>query len=708
MPIVADLAQTFYLDSDAVRGSQYYFIHSIELFFKSKPTKGNTSTNLPKPGCTVYICDTKNVNNIGVPDLDVQMRYGRERKNYDDVNVSDSGLVGTTFTFAVPVAVKTNKAYAIVVKFDGGDIGYSLWRNKAGETYNSKQSPTITKGALDGYFFVLTNGIVPTPQNDQDLKFKLNICKFNRANTTFNFVNRNFELLRYDGDSLTNPAGFIGGEYVYANTGVPSGQTVSLSATSKTVTGNNTTFQTNFVNGSLIVLTSNTEVNVRKITSISNNTTLTLDYEPSISNTNAGYLVTAIAKVYDNAKYSNTINLVASTSNVSHNFLANSTCNTIIGVASNTRATITEVLDFNVDEFEARFGYFIPPGTAVDTYARLANDSYSTISTDVKIDMGRKRRFVNYPARLFSKTDEVMLGNGSIGVLENEKSMNFYAVFSTDNDYVTPYVDEEDLIFNAYKKKINSNTTNEHTLGGGAALAKIPSKRITLADGQDAEDIRVYVTAFRPYGTDVKVYAKFYNELDPESFDSKDWTLLEFTTPFNLYSNPNNYDNMIELEYKLPAYPIANVETLSAGTLLDGFFTGANGSTILTGTAINVNTYVSNNDLVRVYNPLFPNNSLVAVVTGSNTTTLSIDTTLLNANTRLAEFVTSGLKVERVTYKNQAFNNYLANNVIRYYNSQMAAFDTYKTFAFKIVLTGDEGSSVYPCVDDIRGIAVSV
>jgi hypothetical protein len=105
---------------------------------------------------------------------------------------------------------------------------------------------------------------------------------------------------------------------------------------------------------------------------------------------------------------------------------------------------------------------------------------------------------------------------------------------------------------------------------------------------------------------------------------------------------------------------------------------------------------------------LFPNNSLVAVVTASNTTTLSIDTTLLNANTRLAEFVTSGLKVEKVTYKNQAFNNYLANNVIRYYNSQMAAFDTYKTFAFKVVLTGDEGSSVYPCVDDIRGIAVSV
>ena len=37
---------------------------------------------------------------------------------------------------------------------------------------------------------------------------------------------------------------------------------------------------------------------------------------------------------------------------------------------------------------------------------------------------------------------------------------------------------------------------------------------VTLADGLDAEDIKVYVNAYKPANTDIKVYAKILNETD--------------------------------------------------------------------------------------------------------------------------------------------------------------------------------------------------
>ena len=50
----------------------------------------------------------------------------------------------------------------------------------------------------------------------------------------------------------------------------------------------------------------------------------------------------------------------------------------------------------------------------------------------------------------------------------------------------------------------------------GPSRTKYISKIITLAQGQDAQDLQVILTAHRPPGTDIKVYVKLLSGEDPD------------------------------------------------------------------------------------------------------------------------------------------------------------------------------------------------
>jgi hypothetical protein len=64
---------------------------------------------------------------------------------------------------------------------------------------------------------------------------------------------------------------------------------------------------------------------------------------------------------------------------------------------------------------------------------------------------------------------------------------------------------------------------SEDGTSGGNALARYLTKKIVLADGFDAGDLRVYVDAIRPQGTNVVAYYKVLSGSDPDSFDNKKW-----------------------------------------------------------------------------------------------------------------------------------------------------------------------------------------
>ena len=61
---------------------------------------------------------------------------------------------------------------------------------------------------------------------------------------------------------------------------------------------------------------------------------------------------------------------------------------------------------------------------------------------------------------------------------------------------------------------------------GGNATARYVTRRVTLADGFDSGDLRVYMTAYKPTGTNIHVYYKVLSASDSEVFEDKNWTLM--------------------------------------------------------------------------------------------------------------------------------------------------------------------------------------
>jgi hypothetical protein len=268
-------------------------------------------------------------------------------------------------------------------------------------------------------------------------------------------------------------------------------------------------------------------------------------------------------------------------------------------------------------------------------------------------------------------------------------------VITSNNEFSTVDLESGKLDVLYSKYAINNDYRNEH-LGNGNAIAKHISKKINFAEDRFAEDIRVFFDAYRPSGTDIKVYAKIHNNNDPEPFDDKNWTLLEYKndTQFT-YSTLGNYIDEAEYECGFSSYPNSQYTT-------NGTVTTSLSNTTVIGSGTFFDNELAADDLVKVYSPLFPNNYFISVVDSvTSNTEIELKDAISNNNV-----VGDGLLIDKLEFKNQAFNNYLNDNVVRYYDGSMRQYDTYNTVAVKLVLLS-ESENIIPRVNNIRVIGVS-
>ena len=295
---------------------------------------------------------------------------------------------------------------------------------------------------------------------------------------------------------------------------------------------------------------------------------------------------------------------------------------------------------------------------------------------------------------LLSKSVEVMQSNvtytATSGVSQStDKSSMLEWYLTTNNLYVSPSATTSNSDVYMWKYIINNNYNGENT-GSGNAYSKHITNVINFANNTFAEDLRVYVTAYTPAQTGIKVFAKLHNSKDPETFDMKEWTLLNNVAGNNTIST----SNMIELSYGLPQYP-------NTAFTLNGTATTTNNSTTITGYNSNYNL-LSNNNLVKIYSPLFPTNYMIASVNAvTNSTSFTINTPVTNNN-----ILGSGFLVDAITYTHQGFNNFLNQNVVRYYNSMLNSYDTFDSFAIKIVLLSNS-TAIVPKLSSVRAVGIS-
>lgn len=527
----------------------------------------------------------------------------------------------------------------------------------------------------------MTNGKVLTPETDADLSFKLKVAKFTTTPTTFMVRNRPYEILK-----TTPVVGvFKGGEPVYEKRANNTG-TVGISSTIATLTGSGTSFNTILQAGDSFVITDGTTGNtdIRKVVSIANATFMTIDVTPSFTNTAGAYYRTVTGSMFFNSNMTDHLIVQDSTANASVYLSVGSP---MYGVDSGAQANVTAIQTYAVNAAIPGFNVIVPAGTTVNTTLNFANSSLGVSgTTESTFNIGQRKTVDTYPAVIASRTTEVTTGTPFTSVATTLK-------FTTTNPYVSPYVREENLDLFVETFEINNDDTNEY-LGRGNASSRYISSPVFLSNDQLAEDMKVYIRAYRPASTSIKVYAKLRNTNDVESIDLKDWTEMEeLTTTSGRQSSSINKQNYIELQYDLPFEP--------AGTLVTGQFTTTSGNSIVTGTTSTVNTAVAVGSVVRVYSASTPNSYFIDTVVASNTTTFTLASNVSNTS-----MVGSGFLTDVVTRKNSAFLDVQVNNIATYFNSSLASFRGYDNFAIKVVLLSENGYAV-PYVDDLRAVAVS-
>lgn len=749
-------AQSFFLDSTSAQGASVVFVTSVELYFKNKPQAGKTQSGSEKPGVAINICEIKDNN----PNFETIKLKTVSRVEFDNINTSTDASTSTKFTFDIPVALKTDKQYAFLIKFDNSET-FQLWKNRVDEVdINTGVASKLSSGKVDGNAFDITNGYDVTPLSDVDFKFKINVGKFTGARSnTFTVSNEAYDFLKLTSGSVNGR--FIGGEYVYTQqanlTGtvaVSSGGsnidgtatsflvdvanndlvvvanstvsqvkkvnivtnttfinvtstfatsasginirkfatgTVSTNAASNTIIGTNTNFAS-ISSNTFVIISDGTDGNteVRKVVSVDSvNQTLVLDVVPSFTNTTAGYFVSPVAKVDSFKAYGDFLTLYESSANTTAYF-AGSTI--IKGVDSLANATITSVENINISRFAPYFKVNVPSGAKAKYYVNFANTTYAKTGSNLtEVDIS-KNALLSYPAIIASRSNEV---RNSTNLFANSKSFNAKLEFSSDNPFVSPYVLEENLDFGIQQFIINNTSTNE-AYSNGAAYSKYVSKPVVLGTDQISEDLIVYLTAFKPAGTDIEVYAKLLSEEDGENLNQKNWTKLALDIPTgsninSLTSNPNDF---VELKFVVPsAQPGVKVTS--------GTFRIPSATNVITASYSTVNTDISVGSVVRVYNPTFPNTFFIDTVTASNTTTLTVSSAVSNNDLQ-----GSGLNIDIITDKNSAFRNNQNYSIVRYFNKSLAKYDGFKVFAVKIVLLSS-ASYLVPRVEEYRAIAVS-
>ena len=67
------------------------------------------------------------------------------------------------------------------------------------------------------------------------------------------------------------------------------------------------------------------------------------------------------------------------------------------------------------------------------------------------------------------------------------------------------------------------SVASETDAKGGPALARYITRKVNLADGFDANMIRVYLTAFQPNQATIDVYYKVHADEDPATFEERPW-----------------------------------------------------------------------------------------------------------------------------------------------------------------------------------------
>lgn len=491
------IAQTFLIEkSKAPNG---YFVKSIKLFFKTKPTSADINSPV-----IMSIVTTEN----GIPtgktvDWGTATVYTKQIVVSDNPHYLDS-TTWTKFTFSAPVYLQSDVLYAFTLRAPTNE--YEVWGavmsdNAVPSTVKNSPAdatpanPTkISKTPFVGNVFLSQNASTWDPELNSCLMFTIDRCKFDTS------VSRDIQFV--------------------IPKKLPEGM-------------------------------------------------LTMDSLAYYANANsfvAGLTETSDRKLFVDAFNVTTSDLVPSGTSLNYNYASTLVDGTVTSNLPFTPGKYGAAMPKDIFLSDGKGSRILDPNThtsfSVYTTLSSADNHVSPMISDYQLSTYAVRNVIN-DCGLYN--GQITLVSGGSGYNANTTSVTFSAPTGTNGTQATGTA----TIANGSIIQINvtnpgsgyietptititdANTTpgsgvsvaiiGETSSSGGNAIAKYVSKRVTLATSFESGDLNVFLTAYRPVGSDIHVYYKIQNKNDTQDFNDGAWQLM---TPINssdtLFSSNRN------------------------------------------------------------------------------------------------------------------------------------------------------------------------
>jgi hypothetical protein len=457
------------------------------------------------------------------------------------IKLSSDASQSTKVDFECPVFLYNDRQYALVIHTEGLNPDTYFWVSRLGQT-DIKTGRPVTGRQLTGTTFTTNNNLNWDIVPDVDLTVRFNVANFN-INETIEcvFENEDYEFIE-EAELMPIDVGepfepFEPGEPVEGSDVLTIVNLPSLSAGSKvkgfdllgnpvvgevvSVSGNKVktkgfdfavgsavTFETNIGNPipSTNASVTGKENGFAKIRKIEKDNREKLDLEES----NGLFFEGAEVRT----KYKN----------------------------KNSKFEIIEFGGYTFTALNVRPGYVVLPSTGNVRFKMRTRKENTQQDQEVTIQPYDNIEF-NDVKKILTKSKEVELLGG-------QKSFRVTCELETKNKFVAPVVDNDLMNAVFVMNNLNDDTTDEDLPLGGALDSKYISRVVTLAEGQDAEDLLVFLREYVPPGTELKVYARLRNKYDIEQIREKEWIELEEQRPrFSSLANKNDF---IEVRYSLP------------------------------------------------------------------------------------------------------------------------------------------------------------
>lgn len=525
------LAQTFFIKQNLANGADCVFVSSVDLYFKRKSTIN---------GVTVMLREVVN----GYPSQEI-LPFSKIHLTPSDVNVSEDSSVVTNVTFNAPVRLDAEKEYAIVIKPDANDPDYLVYTSKVGGT-NFIDGSSVVQDWGDGVLFTSTNNRAWESYQDEDIKFNLYRYNFNASAGTATFETDNHEFL-----TLSDATGrFAVGERVYAFKGGTTTYSVSVTNGSDIITGTGLSV---FNVGDYIYLeNTNGVINILEVESASPTELTVAGVVTFAGNYSARRVVVAKVAHFDRRR-PDTIILEASSARSGNVFAAT---DKLYGLTSKAEGDVVSVDDYQVSYMQPMISKTVDTNTNITMTAKVIDPNFpDNTPYDLESAFGTKTLFNERGCLIRSKSNDTTLSkNLKIELLLENNG------FAT----TTPFVDlgTASVFINKYNISNVSATTSKYV-----------SNKVQLAEGFTSEDFRLYVTSYRPKGTEVKTFIRILNESDPAELENNDWIELDMISNPEVYSSSSNVNDFREYVYEI-SEDNKDVDGIVEYTNQNGTFTG--------------------------------------------------------------------------------------------------------------------------------------